>query len=86
MNSETKQKLFNHFAENHNVLLMEDDYNQIKNLVGKDEFRTCKNCASYDPVSDYDRMLLEEKDITLCMGNHPDWGCNDFKNKIEEKK
>ena len=30
MSSETKQKLFNHFVENHNVLLMENDFRQIE--------------------------------------------------------
>ena len=37
MKTETKQELFNFFQSNHNVLLLEDDFNQIINIIEKQQ-------------------------------------------------
>ena len=35
MKAELKQEIFNHMYENHNVMLMEDDFNQLQDILEK---------------------------------------------------
>ena len=40
MTSEQKQKLFNYFQQEHEILLLDGDFNEIENILGIEQLRT----------------------------------------------
>ena len=46
MDNEKKQELFNYFQQEHDILLMECDFNEIEKMLGRElrEYWYCENC------------------------------------------
>ena len=67
MDAKLKQEIFNHMADNHDVLLMEDDFNSLQDILEKHSGQSEESDLSDDAVSEayYKASGLAEQERDL---------------------